>query len=369
LKRARMFLWMAARSTLSHSRRGRVLTALTAIVTAAAVATAILNLSRDVEAKLHGELRSYGANLVLAASEGTSLPADSLSQVEALLGGHGVAVPFAYAVARDGGDSPVVVAGIDFGRVRKMNSWWQVSDWPTEPNAALLGVRAAQAVSADSKPFELTFKGRRMYFTPTGTLRTGGAEESRVYINLPDFFTWTGVQPTVIEISANLPRAELSVLQRQLADRFPGAQVREMRQITEAEANVFDKTRAALLASVVLIVLVAGLCVLANLTSSVLDRRKDFAIMKALGASQVMANSIFAVEALFLGALGASIGYLIGVGVAAWIGRASLHQAVLPRLDVFPPILLASILLTLVAAMFPLRLLRGIQPAAILKGE
>jgi putative ABC transport system permease protein len=208
-----------------------------------------------------------------------------------------------------------------------------------------------------------------MRLTPAGTLRTGGAEESRVYVNLPDFVAWTGVQPTVIEISANLPRAELSVLQRQLADGFPGAQVREMRQITEAEANVFDKTRAALLASVILIVLVAGLCVLANLTSSVLDRRKDFAIMKALGASQAMANSIFAVEALFLGVLGAVVGYVLGVGMAAWIGRASLNQAVLPRLDVFPPILLASILLTLVAALFPLRLLRGIKPAAILKGE
>ena len=369
MKRLRMFLWMAARSTLSHSRRGRVLTALTAIVTAAAVATAILNLSRDVEAKLHGELRSYGANVVLAASEGTSLPADSLSQVETLLEGRGIAVPFGYAVARDTSDSPVVVAGTDFHRVRKMNSWWQVSGWPAAPNSVLLGARAAQALSPDSKPFELSFKGRAMRFTPAGTLRTGGAEESRVYLNLPDFVAWTGVQPTVIEISANLPLAQLSVLQRQLAGRFAGTQVREMRQITEAEANVFDKTRAALLASVVLIVLVAGLCVLANLTSSVLDRRKDFAIMKALGASQAMSNSIFAVEAVFLGVLGAIIGYLIGVGVAAWIGRASLHQAVLPRLDVFPPILLASIVLTLMAALFPLRLLRGIQPAAILKGE
>jgi len=162
-------------------------------------------------------------------------------------------------VARDSGDSPVVVAGTDFGRVRKMNSWWQVSDWPTGANSVLLGVRAAQALSPDSKSFELNFRGRTMRFTPAGTLRTGGAEESRAYVNLPDFVAWTGVQPTVIEISANLPRAELSVLQRQLADRFPGAQVREMRQITEAEANVFDKTRAALLASVILIVLVAGL--------------------------------------------------------------------------------------------------------------
>jgi len=60
---------------------------------------------------------------------------------------------------------------------------------------------------------------------------------------------------------------------------------------------------------------------------------------------------------------------VIGIGVAAWIGRASLQQAVMPRAEVFPVILAASITLTLVAALVPLRLLRRIQPAAILKGE
>ena len=91
--------------------------------------------------------------------------------------------------------------------------------------------------------------------------------------------------------------------------------------------------------------------------------------MKALGASEWLAGGIFAVEAISLGALGGMVGYVIGIGVAAWIGRASLQQAVVPRVDVFPVIFAASIALTLIAALMPLRLLRRIQPAAILKGE
>jgi putative ABC transport system permease protein len=177
------------------------------------------------------------------------------------------------------------------------------------------------------------------------------------------------VQPSVIGISTNLSGEELVAFQRELATIFPAAQVREVRQITEAEANVFGKTRAALMVSVLLIVLTAGLCVLANLTSSVLDRRKDFAVMKALGASELEAGGIFALEAITLGAAGAALGYLTGVSLAAWIGHASLHQTVLPRLDVLPLVLAGSVLLTLIAGVLPLRLLRRIQPAAILKGE
>jgi putative ABC transport system permease protein len=367
VSRARMLWWMSARATLLRGRRGRALTALVAVVTVAAVATAILNLSRDVQAKVRGELRGYGANVVLAAPEGKSLPANSLGLVESLLRDGGRAVPFAYIVARTADDVPVVVVGTDFARARKANSWWEVNAWPAKRNEALLGARAARSLGFES--LELRFKQHKVKLVPAGTLSTGGAEESRVYISQEGFFAWTGVQSSVIEISASLSGKQLDTFQRELKALFPAAEVREVRQITEAEGRVFTKTRAALLVSVVLIVLTAGLCVLANLTSSVLDRRKDFAIMKALGASEWLAGGIFAVEFISLGVLGGMVGYVIGIGVAAWIGRASLQQAVMPRADVFPVILAVSVALTLIAAVMPLRLLRRIQPAAILKGE
>lgn len=367
MSRTRMLVWMSARATLLRGRRGRALTALVAVVTVAAVATAILNLSRDVQEKVRGELRGYGANVVLAAPEGKSLPANSLGLVESLLRDAGRAVPCAYVVARTSDDVPIVVVGTDFARARKANSWWEVSGWPAKRNQALLGARAARSLGAE--PLELSFKQRKLRLVPAGTLRSGGAEESRVYISEEEFFAWTGVQASVIEISANLSGKELAAFQRELKGIFPAAEVREVRQITEAEGRVFTKTRAALLVSVVLIVVTAGLCVLANLTSSVLDRRKDFAIMKALGASEWLAGGIFAVEALSLGAMGGVVGYLIGIGVAAWIGQASLQQTVMPRADVFPVVLAASVALTLIAALFPIRLLRRIHPAAILKGE
>jgi putative ABC transport system permease protein len=205
--------------------------------------------------------------------------------------------------------------------------------------------------------------------TPAGVLRSGGAEDNRIYVALSDLFEWTGVHASVMEISANLSREELASFQRRLQSMFPSAQVREVRQITEAEATVFSKTRAALLISVVLIVVMAVLCVLANLTSSVLDRRKDFAIIKALGASDWAVDGIFLVEAVLLGGAGAVLGYVAGAAIAAWIGHSSLHQTVLPRLEVLPLVLGGSIALTALAGLFPVRMLRRIQPAAILKGE
>src|SRR5690242_807369 len=117
-----MFLRMLLRASLV--RRGRAISALLAMVVAAAVATAMLNLYVDVQAKLGKEFRNYGANVVAVAKEGQVLPADSLTSVQTALAGRGLAVPFSYVVARTKDGQSVVVAGTDLERVRQLDRWW-----------------------------------------------------------------------------------------------------------------------------------------------------------------------------------------------------------------------------------------------------
>src|SRR4030088_1057516 len=62
-----MFLRMLVRAAVL--RRGRAASALFAMVVAAAVATAMLNLYVAVQAKLRREFRTYGANIILVAKE------------------------------------------------------------------------------------------------------------------------------------------------------------------------------------------------------------------------------------------------------------------------------------------------------------
>ncbi|HEV2689765.1 MAG TPA: FtsX-like permease family protein, partial [Bryobacteraceae bacterium] len=145
--------------------------------------------------------------------------------------------------------------------------------------------------------------------------------------------------------------------------------VRPVRQIVEGEARVLGKTRATLLAAAILIILTAALCVLSTLIGWVFDRRRDFAIMKALGASERLIAGFFAAEAAALGVVGAVIGFAIGIGVAAWIGRVNFHAPVVPRFSVFPGILLGSVVVALISAALPMSLLRRVQPAMILRGE
>jgi putative ABC transport system permease protein len=362
-----MFLRMLIRAAVL--RRGRAASALLAMIVAAAVGTAMLNLYVDVQAKLRKEFRSYGANVVVVAKDGQALPADAVQTVRTELSEQGVAVPFAYVVARTTDGQSVVAAGTDLEQARKLDSWWSVTSWPSGPHDALVGIRAMPVVSPNGKPFDLNFHGRAIHLAPAGALQTGAAEDSRVYLSLGDFEAWTGMQPSTIEIAASGSPEEVNALVARLAENLPSAEVRPVRQIMEGEVRVLGKTRSTLLAAAVLIILTAALCVLSTLIGWVLDRRRDFAIMKALGASERLIAIFFAAEAALLGAVGALLGFAIGVAVAAWIGRVNFHAPVVPRFSVLPIVLAGSVLVALIAAVVPISLLRRVQPAMILRGE
>ena len=207
-----MFVRMLIRAAML--RRGRAASALLAMIVAAAVATAMMNLYVDVQAKLRSEFRNYGANLVIVAKNGQALPPDAIATIESTLGPKTLAVPFAYAVARTNDGQSVVVVGTDFARARRLNTWWKVSHWPAlqidvrvpagdgsispAPSEALVGVRAASVVSPKRQPFDLTFQGKTIHLVPGGLLQTGAGEDSRIYLDQSEFQNWAGVVPATV---------------------------------------------------------------------------------------------------------------------------------------------------------------------------
>ncbi len=361
------FIGMLRRS-LTH-RRVRSLSALVALTVSAAVATALLTLYADLNAKLHKEFRNFGANVVVTASASSSpLSPNALAQIQKAVGPDALIAPFAYAVAITDRGTSVVVAGTDFTAVQHLDSWWDLLHWPTAPDAALLGERAANFLS-NKHVVKLTYAGKSITLTGAGPLKTGGDEDSRIYIPMTAFTNWTGIGPTVIEIQIPGGAAAVEAALTRLRAQFPTLQIQPVRQLVEGESRIVDRTHSLMYGSVLLIALTVAVSVLATLSSSVLERRRDFALMKALGGSQTQLMAMFLLEALVLALAGVILGYIAGSAAAWTISQANFHTATLPRLSVLPLVLLLNIAIAALAALFPVRVLRGLQPAALLKGE
>jgi putative ABC transport system permease protein len=359
------------RRSLVH-RRARSLSALVAMTVSAGVATALLTLYADLDTKLHKEFRSFGANVVITAPAKEPLNPDALEKVKQATPPDTLAAEFAYAVATTDKGTPVVVAGTDFAAVKRLDASWQVDFWPsgqtgTSPQA-LLGQRAAGFVS-DQKSIELTFAGHPVILHGAGRLKTGGDEDSRIYMALPAFTSWTGVAPTVIELQVPGGAVTIEATIARLKQDLPNLQIEPVRQLVEGESKIVDRTHALMYGAVLLIALTVAVSVLATLSASVLERRRDFALMKALGGSQAQLMAMFLLEALVLALAGVAVGFVIGSAAAWAISEGNFHTATLPHLSVLPLVLLLNLAIAAMAALFPVRVLRGLQPAALLKGE
>jgi putative ABC transport system permease protein len=355
-------LWRMLRQGLLY-RRSRSLSALVALTVSAAVATALLTLYADLDAKLHHEFRSFGANIVI-----TGASPDALAKAQRAAGFDAALAQFAYAVATTDRGTPIVVAGVDFPSIRRLDSWWQVTQWPSPPGQALLGERAAQFVG-NEHAVALTYAGRTQTFASVGQVKTGGDEDSRIYLDLAAFKTWTGVQPTVLEIQVPGGAAQVEAAIQRLKQALPGTDVEPVRQLVEGESRIVDRTHTLMFAAVLLIALTVAVSVLATLSASVLERRRDFALMKALGGSEAQMMALFLLETLLLAAGGVILGYVVGSAAAWLISEVNFETASLPRLSVLPLVILLNAAIATLAALFPIRSLRGLEPAALLKGE
>lgn len=347
-------------------RKDRAFTALVSVAVVATIATAALTIYSDLEGKLSREFRGFGANVIVTKASG-ALGAHELSDIRKILGSTGEIVPVGYAIATETtSNARIVVGGVDIDKLRRLNSSWSFSN--AGKGNALVGRRVDETIShgADLK---LSFGKTSAVIKPAGFFNSGSEDDSRVYIPLDDFVHLTGLQPNTALVRVEGKPQEIRAAISRLSSALPNAEVKPVRQITQAQTAVVGKTRSVVLASSAVVVVLIMLCMVATFTGSVLERRKDFAVMKALGASNRTVNFLFASESALLALIGSVAGYILGCGIAFWIGKANFDAAILPQPLLLFPVLLGSVALALIASTAPLRLLQQIQPAGILRGE
>src|SRR5215472_4626175 len=347
-------------------RKDRALTALISVAVVATIATAALTIYSDLEGKLSREFRGFGANVVVTKASGP-LTGDELIPINQVVEGRGEVVPVAYAIGTERRSGiRVVVGGADLDKLRRLNPAWSVTQ--LNQGSALVGARVAEKLSPGGD-WQIAFGSAVTSVHPGAIFHSGSDDDSRIYLPLTDFEKLTNTQPSTALIRLEGRPDEIQVAVSALMISFPELETKPVRQITQAQAAVVGKTRSVVLAASAIVVVLIMLCMVATFTSSVLERRRDFAVMKALGASNRAVNSFFAAEAALLALAGAVAGYVLGSGIAFWIGKANFDAAIPPQPLLLLPVLLGSVLLALIASTAPLKLLQQIQPAAILRGE
>jgi putative ABC transport system permease protein len=375
---------------LLRGNRGRLAVALVAVTSGATVIAGLLNLQFDMREKLTHEFRLLGANLVISrgGTPGTSSSAVGAGGSPALMNQSAVlnqlqrlhtpevvgAAPFLYIIARDQ-NTPVVMAGTWLDQLLKLDPTWKIDgEWiaSREDNAqCIVGRNAARQFQlAPGGKITLSYLGRSATLGIAGVVDAGAAADNQVFVSLPvaQQLAATTEQIELVQMSVSGTAAGIASYAAKLASSLPGYDVRPIRQVTEAEGNLLQRTRLLIASMVVLILALTALCVLATMAALAMERREDVGLMKALGGSMARIVGLFLAEVGVLGAVGGLIGCIAGVALARWMGERVFGASIAARWEVFP-LTIAMMVIASMAGALPLRALGKVKPAVILRGE
>ena len=161
----------------------------------------------------------------------------------------------------------------------------------------------------------------------------------------------------------------ISSISHQMQQELPGIEVRAIRQVAEGEGRILTRVGSLMWLVTFAALFAAALAVGATSATTVLERRSEIGLMKALGASRRSVSAFFLAEQLLLALVGGIAGYAIGLELARVLGIGIFGIAPTIRLILFPIVLALAGVVALLGSLLPLERASRVDPAPVLRGE
>jgi putative ABC transport system permease protein len=161
----------------------------------------------------------------------------------------------------------------------------------------------------------------------------------------------------------------ISAIALQISQELKGTDVRVIRRVAEGEGTILTRVRTLLWLVTFAALLAAALAVGASAAASVIERRTEIGLMKALGAGSGLVGVLLAAEQLLVAFVGGGIGYAVGILLARLLGEKIFGFTPAPKLFLLFIVLVLASLITLLGSAYPLRRASQYDPAPILRGE
>jgi putative ABC transport system permease protein len=328
-------------------------------------------------------------------------------------------LPLQISIARQPGDASSVINATgywfdhDFNTLKtgapSLHPWWKLQgSWPTlssdpDHTNVVIGANLAnrsnlkvgdtlqvQSTSSDPAPTSASI---------VGVVTTGGETDNQILLPLQDAQRLSGKPGSIsrVEISArtkpedafarvdpdSLPPKQREIwycrpyansIAYQIREAIPNAQAEQVRRVEQSEGNVLKRISGLMWLISAAALLAAGFAVSAAMATAILERRGEIGLMRSLGASKGAIALLFYAETGLLAVIAGTIGYLLGSGLAAWLGaRIFAGDGGAPEAILIPvllPVVVALALVVAIAGSTPsIRAALRMNPSAILRED
>ena len=378
MTRNRMYLKMITSSLIR--RRSRMLVALLAIAIGSTVLSGLLTIYYDIPRQMGTVFRSYGANLIFLPAESESkITQEQIGAIKQVIDPEKLVgfAPYIYQSAKVN-EQPYMIAATDLASAKSNSPYWLIrGDWPHNKKEVLIGHEISRNIELSvgdtfivntSKPNgDVTVNE----CTVSGIVTTGGVEEEFIFMSLEDIKGIIGYddQFDVIECSIDGNQEYLKSIADTVSKQVNGITPRLVKRVTESQDVVLSKLQALVWIVTIIVLFLTMICVTTTMMAVVAERRKEIGLKKALGASNSSVVKDFMGEAVMLGLIGGILGVVLGYVFADNVSISVFAREVSFPVQLAPFTVIASIIITIVSCLFPVRATVDIDPALVLRGE
>ncbi len=246
-------------------------------------------------------------------------------------------------------DHPFGTGSAHTGAAQLHPDWRLTGKWPTSNTQAVAGHNLAARLSL--KPGDTLVAPapanvpEGYLYTITGIVDTESSLDNQLLLPLSAAQTLASQPDAVsrVEVSARtkpedafarvdpdtLPAKQREIwfcrpyansIAYQIRDAIPGADAQQIRRVEQTEGTLLARISGLMWLIAAAALLAAGFAVSAAMATAVLERRNEIGLMRSLGASRAAIAALFYAETGLLALLFGTLGYLLGSGLAAWLG-------------------------------------------------
>ncbi len=184
--------------------------------------------------------------------------------------------------------------------------------------------------------------------------RTGTVDDARIFIHLHQAqkILKTGRVISAIEVIGCCNEIAGGLVDK-LNRLLPDAKVVTISQVVSTQQATNQLMESLTIVFLIVIVLVGGASIANYMYANAFERRKEIGTLMAMGATQFMIVKMFVMKAIILGLLGGIAGAIIGSGLAVVLGPKIAKIPVMPLPSYMLTAIGLSLLLTMMASIFP----------------
>lgn len=363
-KRRGMLTTMVMRSLLNNARIS-AWTLLT-LATCAALVTLFTTATFEVGRKMSAALRQVGANAVAYPASTTQADWSAFTNIVRVHGADMAQLAVRVGMVKG---NPVAVVSVEPEALRQLTPYWAViGRRVATAQECMVGRRAATALKlkpGQTVPVEWPGQSQSSQFTVTGVMETGDEDDDRLFVAEP----LERVEFRYALLSVPGGEEEIGRVTQALAAASANIEIKPLRQILRGEQHVLEKVNLLCVVSLWTVLVLTALGVSASMLARVVERRKEFALLQALGAKRRSVVGFLLAESSTLGLIAAIVGFGIGTSLAALVSRQVFQATITPHGTAGLVALGATTIVALLAGSIAcVRALR-FQPATALRGE